>query len=52
VAAAARHLLGSPAAPADGAWPLTHPVLATLAWTAVLLVIFVPLTTARYARAS
>lgn len=52
LAAAARHLLGSPAAPANGAWPLLHPVAASLGWTAVLLVIFVPLATARYARAS
>jgi len=52
LAAAARHLLGSPVPPADGAWPLLHPVPASLLWTAALLVIFVPLTTARYARAS
>jgi ABC-2 type transport system permease protein len=52
LAAAARHLLGSPTAPANGAWPLLHPVVASLAWTAALLVIFVPLATARYARAS
>jgi ABC-2 type transport system permease protein len=52
LAAAARHLLGSPVPPADGAWPLLHPVLASLLWTAALLVIFVPLATARYARAS
>jgi ABC-2 type transport system permease protein len=51
LAAAARHLLGSPVPPADGAWPLVHPVLASLLWTAALLVIFVPLATARYARA-
>jgi ABC-2 type transport system permease protein len=50
LAAAARHLLGSPAAPANGAWPLEHPVIASLAWTAVLLAVFVPLCTRRYAR--
>jgi ABC-2 type transport system permease protein len=50
LAAAARQLLGSPAAPANGSWPLEHPVIASLAWTAVLLVIFVPLCTRRYAR--
>ena len=38
LAAAARHLLGSPVAPANGAWPLLHPVIASLAWTALLLV--------------
>ena len=52
LATAARHLLGSPVAPANGAWPLLHPVTASLAWTALLLVIFVPLATARYARAT
>jgi ABC-2 type transport system permease protein len=50
LAAAARQLLGSPTAPANGAWPLEHPVLGSLAWTAVLLAVFVPLCTRRYAR--
>ena len=50
LAAAARQLSGSPGAPADGAWPLIHPVAASLAWTALLLAVFVPLCTARYAR--
>jgi ABC-2 type transport system permease protein len=50
LAAAARQLLGSPAALANGAWPLEHPVVASLAWTAVLLAVFVPLCTRRYAR--
>jgi ABC-2 type transport system permease protein len=50
LAAASRHLLGSPAAPANGAWPLEHPVVASLAWTAALLAVFVPLCTRRYAR--
>lgn len=40
--AACRSLFG--AAPAGGAWPLAHPVLATLGWCAVLLALFVPLT--------
>ena len=50
VAAASRQLFGNPAGPANGAWPLEHPVAATLAWTALLLAVFVPLCTARYAR--
>ncbi|HEX5294261.1 MAG TPA: ABC transporter permease [Streptosporangiaceae bacterium] len=50
LAAAARQLLGSPAAPANGAWPLEHPVVASLAWTAMLLAVFMPLCTRRYAR--
>jgi len=29
------------------AWPLAHPVTATLAWTALLLAVFVPLATTR-----
>lgn len=51
VAAALRHLFGNPSAPATGAWPLEHPVLASAGWLVVLLVIFVPLCAARYARA-
>jgi ABC-2 type transport system permease protein len=43
-------LRGNPAGPANGAWPLEHPVTASLAWTALLLIVFVPLCTARYAR--
>jgi ABC-2 type transport system permease protein len=50
LAAAARQLFGSPVAPPGGAWPLEHPVVASLAWTALLLIVFVPLCTARYAR--
>jgi ABC-2 type transport system permease protein len=49
LAAACRRLFGSPEGPA-GAWPLAHPVVASLAWTALLLAVFVPLATARYAR--
>ena len=50
VAAATRQLFGNPTTPANGAWPLEHPVTAALAWTALLLAVFVPLCTARYAR--
>ncbi len=49
VAAAVRQLFGNPVGPANGAWPLEHPVAACLSWTAVLLIVFVPLCTARYA---
>jgi ABC-2 type transport system permease protein len=49
LAAATRQLLGNPVAPA-AAWPLEHPITASLAWTALLLAVFVPLATARYAR--
>jgi len=50
LATAARHLFGNPSAPANGAWPLEHPVVASLGWTSLLLAVFVPLCTTRYAR--
>ncbi len=50
VTAAVRELCGNPTAPTNGAWPLEHPVLASLLWTTLLLVVFVALCTARYAR--
>ncbi|MFI6336942.1 ABC transporter permease [Streptomyces sp. NPDC050535] len=50
--AAARVLFGNPGAPGpDAAWPLAHPVTASLLWSALLLVIFVPLSVRRFARA-
>jgi ABC-2 type transport system permease protein len=49
--AAIRDLFGNPGAPANGTWQLAHPVPATLAWTALLLAIFMPLCTRRFARA-
>ncbi|MEV6103524.1 ABC transporter permease [Streptomyces sp. NPDC051940] len=53
---AARELFGS-AVPglddaAGAAWPMTHPVAASLGWSAVLLAVFVPLAVRRYARTS
>lgn len=50
VSAATRHLLGNPTGPANGAWPLEHPVLAAVGWTALLLAVFIPLCTIRYSR--
>lgn len=51
-ATAARSLFGNPGAPGpDAAWPLTHPVTATLLWAGLLLAIFVPLSARRFARA-
>lgn len=52
IAAAARHLFGNPTAPANGAWPLEHPIVASLAWAVFLLAIFAPLGTARYSRST
>ncbi|MQY13204.1 Daunorubicin/doxorubicin resistance ABC transporter permease protein DrrB [Streptomyces sp. RB5] len=51
---ATRELFGS-AVPglddaAGAAWPMTHPVAASLLWSAVLLAVFVPLAVRRYAR--
>ncbi len=49
VATAVRELCGNPSAPAGGAWTLEHPVTASVLWSLVLLAVFVPLTTVRYA---
>ncbi len=50
---AVRELFGnvSPLAPAPEALPLQHPVIATVGWIVVLLVIFVPLAIHRYKKA-
>ncbi|HEX8347485.1 MAG TPA: ABC transporter permease [Actinoplanes sp.] len=50
---AVRELFGnvSPQMPASDAWPLQHPVIATLGWTVVFLLIFVPLAIQRYKKA-
>ncbi|SHM56161.1 ABC transporter permease [Cryptosporangium aurantiacum] len=47
---AVRELCGNPTAPDAGAWPLAHPITATLLYAAVILAIFVPATTRRFAR--
>lgn len=51
---AARDLFGNNLAlgVAPTAWPLVHPVLYTLIWTVIILVIFVPLTNLQYRRAT
>jgi ABC-2 type transport system permease protein len=50
---ASRELFGNthPSMPAPEAWPLQHPVVASLAWTAIILLIFVPLAINRYRKA-
>jgi ABC-2 type transport system permease protein len=49
VVAATRELFGNPTVvPPAHAWPLQHPVVATLGWAALLLALFVPLATWRY----
>ncbi len=50
VSAAVRDLFGNPGAPSNGAWPLERPVIASLIWIGVILAVFVPLCTAKYAR--
>lgn len=51
VAAAARQLLGNPnPSAAIHAWPMQHPVYATLAWSIGLLIIFAPTATVLYRR--
>jgi ABC-2 type transport system permease protein len=47
---AVRVLCGNPVPRDPTAWPLQHPVAATLLYAAALLAIFVPATTLRYAR--
>jgi len=53
VVTALRELFGNAGAAAsaaagDTAWPLAHPVLAALAWSILLLLVFVPLAVHRY----
>ena len=50
--AACRGVFGSAgASAASTAWPLTHPIVATLAWSGLLLAVFVPLSVRRYTTA-
>jgi ABC transporter DrrB family efflux protein len=51
VTAAARNLFGNPNPSATiHAWPMEHPVLASLIWSAALLAVFAPLATRLYRR--
>ncbi|WP_035856703.1 ABC transporter permease [Cryptosporangium arvum] len=47
---AVRELCGNPLPTESSAWPLQHPVAASLLYAAVILAIFVPATTVRFAR--
>jgi ABC transporter DrrB family efflux protein len=50
---AARNLFGNDALLAEPTvWPLQHPVIYTLIWTVIILVIFIPLTNLQYRRAT
>jgi len=46
--AACRDLFGNPGAATGSAWPLHHPVVATIGWSLLLLVVLVPLSTRLY----
>jgi ABC-type polysaccharide/polyol phosphate export permease len=51
--AAMRHLFGNPSpAPTHVAWPLEHPVGVSLAWSLLLLAVFIPLAVRRYRTAA
>jgi ABC-2 type transport system permease protein len=51
IATACRKLLGNPnPAAAIHSWPMQHPELAVLAWSAAMLVVFAPLTVHLYRR--
>jgi ABC-2 type transport system permease protein len=54
VTQAARNLFGntSDKAKTPGSWSLEHPELYTLAWVAVILVVFIPLSVRQYKRAA
>jgi len=44
VTAAARHLFGNPNPSSSlHAWPMPHPVVAALAWSLAILIVFAPL---------
>ncbi len=51
VTAAARELWGNPNPSASiGAWPMQHPVAASLIWSAAILLVFAPLAAFLYRR--
>ena len=54
VTQASRELFGntSPSVPVPDAWPIQNPVLYTLIWVLILLVVFIPLSVRQYARTS
>ena len=52
VTQAARELFGNTEALTTGAWSLQNPVLYTLIWTVLIVLIFAPLSIARYRRTS
>jgi ABC-2 type transport system permease protein len=49
-ATATRTLFDNPTPAAGDAWPLQHPILATIAWSLLLTAVFAPLAVRRYRR--
>ncbi|MFF5145655.1 ABC transporter permease [Streptomyces sp. NPDC013157] len=50
VTTALRDLFGNAPVPAGAAWPVAHPVAGSLAWSLVLIAVFLPLAVRRYGR--
>ena len=50
VTTALRDLFGNSPVPGSAAWPVTHPVAGSLAWSVVLIAVFWPLAVRRYTR--
>jgi ABC-2 type transport system permease protein len=50
IATACRELFGNPVGAVPDVWPLQHPVLATLLWSAGIMALFAPLAVRRYRR--
>jgi ABC-2 type transport system permease protein len=50
VATAVRTLFHNPVPPLGSAWPVEHPILATVGWSLLLIAIFAPLAVRRYRR--
>jgi ABC-2 type transport system permease protein len=46
--AGCRQLFGNPTVIHPTAWPLQHPVVASVGWSLLILVVFVPLAVRRY----
>ena len=52
VTAALRDLFGNPGGPTSDAWPLQHPIEATLIWSVLILALCVPLAVRTYRRST
>jgi ABC-2 type transport system permease protein len=50
VAGAMRELFGNPSQPVPDAWPLVHPVAATVLWSVAIVAVVAPLAVRRYRR--